>query len=111
MLPRILDQKVLTGTVASVTYTNAIDIGDYIATLSVQCFIDVNTPSAETFAQDNVSTANDTFPTIGNTFPLGLKVRATSTGTLPAGITTGVDYFVIPVGTNTISVASSLANA
>ncbi len=84
---------------------------DYISTLSVESIITVTTGSAETFLQDNVSTANDTFPTLANTFPLGLKVRATSTGTLPTGITTGVDYFVIPVTADTISLATSLANA
>lgn len=41
----------------------------------------------------------------------GLKGQTTSTGTLPAGITTGVDYFVISLDANTIQLASSLALA
>jgi hypothetical protein len=92
------------------TYGAAISM-DNISTLSVQSVIDVNTPSAETFAQDNVNVTDNTFPTLLTVFPSGLKVRATSTGTLPAGITTGVDYFVIPVTANTIKLATSLANA
>lgn len=41
----------------------------------------------------------------------GLKGQTSSTGTLPAGITTTTDYFVIAVDANTISLASSLALA
>lgn len=110
MLNRITESTVTMTSVTGDTYTSAIDMNQ-ISTLSVQSVIDVNTPAAETFAQNNVSTTNNTFPTLATAFPLGLKVRATSTGTLPAGITTGVDYFVIPVTANTISVASSLSNA
>jgi hypothetical protein len=44
-------------------------------------------------------------------FSNGLLVRATTTATLPAGITTGTDYFVIKVSTSSIKLASSLANA
>lgn len=41
----------------------------------------------------------------------GLKGQLTSTGTLPAGLSTGVDYFVIVIDTNTIQFAASLADA
>jgi hypothetical protein len=41
----------------------------------------------------------------------GLKVRLTTTGTLPSGLSTGVDYFIIAIDANTIQLASSLANA
>lgn len=41
----------------------------------------------------------------------GLKGQLTTTGTLPAGVTTGVDYFIISVDANTIAFASSLVNA
>ncbi len=44
-------------------------------------------------------------------FSTGLKVRLTTTGTLPAGLATGTDYFVIVVDDNTIKLASSLSNA
>jgi hypothetical protein len=41
----------------------------------------------------------------------GLKLQASSTGTLPAGITTATNYFVIVVDSNTIKLATSLSNA
>jgi hypothetical protein len=41
----------------------------------------------------------------------GLKVRLTTTGTLPSGLSTGVDYFIIAIDANTIQLASSLARA
>ncbi len=58
-----------------------------------------------------VNVTNNTFTIASHGYATGLKLRATSTGTLPAGITTGVDYFAIIVDANTIKVASSLANA
>lgn len=55
-------------------------------------------------------TANTfTIPTHG--LPSGLKGQLTTTGTLPTGVTTTTDYFVIVVNANTIKLASSLANA
>jgi len=39
---------------------------------------------------------------------LGLKGQLTSTGTLPAGLSTATDYFVIVVDTNTIKLAETL---
>jgi hypothetical protein len=43
--------------------------------------------------------------------PVGLKGQLTTTGTLPTGLSTGTDYFVIPVDADTIKLANSLANA
>jgi hypothetical protein len=90
MLTRIVDTSQTMTNVTGDTYGAAISM-DNISTLSVQSVIDVNTPSAETFAQDNVNVTDNTFPTLLTVFPSGLKVRATSTGTLPAHNQTG--YF------------------
>lgn len=47
-----------------------------------------------------------------NFFPhQGQKVRFTSTGTLPTGISAATDYYVIRVSSTLISLATSLANA
>jgi hypothetical protein len=46
-----------------------------------------------------------------HSFPVGFKVRLTTTGTLPAGLATGTDYFIIVVDASTIKFASSLVNA
>lgn len=50
-----------------------------------------------------------TIPSHG--FFTGLKGQLTTTGTLPAGVTTATDYFVIVVDANTIQFAASLADA
>lgn len=53
----------------------------------------------------------NTITLAAHNFNLGQVVRGTSTGTLPAGLSTGVDYYVIVVDANTIKLATSLANA
>lgn len=57
----------------------------------------------------NITTNSLSIPSHG--FPEGLKVRLTTTGTLPAGLALATDYFVIVVDANTIQLASSLALA
>ncbi len=58
-----------------------------------------------------VSPSADTFTIPSHGFYEGVKIRLTTTGTLPTGVTTGVDYFVIVVDTDTIQLAASLAAA
>ncbi len=68
------------------------------------------TPLAGGVASEVDVTANSvSIPSHG--YSLGLKIRLTTTGTLPAGLSTGTDYFVIVVDANTIQFASSLAHA
>lgn len=50
-----------------------------------------------------------TVPTHG--FSTGFKIQLTTTGTLPAGLATATDYFLIVVDVNTLQFATSLANA
>lgn len=68
------------------------------------------TPLA-TGANSEVNITDDeiTIPSHGLTE--GLKGQLTSTGTLPAGVTTATDYFVIVVDANTIQLAASLVLA
>lgn len=68
-------------------------------------------PSAKTFVQADVSVSGNTVTKAAHGFVTGLKVQLTTTGTLPAGVTTGVDYFIIKVSSSVIKFASSLANA
>jgi hypothetical protein len=91
-------------------------------TMVVTCTTAGHTLDAETFNTDDSGAgsiaaavtedgANGlmTIPTHGLT--TGLKGQLTSTGTLPGGLSTATDYFVIVVDANTISLASTLANA
>lgn len=50
-----------------------------------------------------------TIPSHG--LPEGLKGQLTTTGTLPTGLSLATDYFIIPVDSNTVRFASTLANA
>lgn len=58
-----------------------------------------------------VSLTADTLSIPSHGFTTGLKGQLTTTGTLPTGVTTGVDYFVIVVDSNTIQLAASLSDA
>lgn len=68
------------------------------------------TPLASGVNSEVDVTAN-TMAIPSNGYSLGLKIRLTTTGTLPAPLLTGTDYFVIVVDANTIQLASSLINA
>ncbi len=81
---------------------------------SVQCNYDDITPAADTFisADDTIIDIEaDTVKITAHPFVTGLKGRLTTTGTLPAGVTTGTDYFIIVIDEDTIQFASSLADA
>jgi hypothetical protein len=58
-----------------------------------------------------VNVTDNTITIASHGFTNGLKGQLTTTGTLPAGVTTSTDYFVIVVDANTISLADSLAHA
>lgn len=58
-----------------------------------------------------VNTSTDQVTITSHGFTTGDKGQLTSTGTLPAGLSTSTDYFIIAVDANTIKFASSLANA
>lgn len=58
-----------------------------------------------------VDTSADSISIPSHGFQEGLKIRLTTTGALPAGLNTGVDYFVIVVDSDNIKLASDLANA
>jgi microcystin-dependent protein len=64
------------------------------------------------FQASDVDTGNDTIRVPDLKFPSqGQKIRLTTTGTLPTGLSAGVDYFVIRASSTTIKLASSQANA
>jgi hypothetical protein len=78
---------------------------------SVQFGYDVNTPSAKTFTDTDVEVTDNDITVTAHGLTTGLKGQLTSTGTLPAGLSTATDYFVIVVDADTIAFATSLANA
>lgn len=68
-----------------------------------------------TFTSGDVNAGSDLIAASSSNYPTGLRVRFTSSGTLPAGLSLNTDYYVIDVsatqGTGVIQVATSLANA
>lgn len=74
-------------------------------------FTDDGTGTHTLTAQDYIVPSTDIIGFKNNGVEVGSVVRWTTTGTLPTGITAGTDYFTIPVGTETIKIATSYANA
>lgn len=60
---------------------------------------------------ENVFPTTDTITMAAHGYATGLKVRLTTTGTLPAGVSLATDYWVIKVDANTIKLADSLAHS
>jgi len=66
--------------------------------------------TAKTFADADVNTTTDRITITSHGYYTGRKVAATSSGTLPGGLS-ATNYYVIKVDANTIKLASSMANA
>lgn len=74
---------------------------------SIGLNIDVNTPAAGTFT----AAITDILTKAAHGYYTGLKVQFSTTTTLPAGLSTSTDYFVIRLDANTFKVADTLAHA
>lgn len=74
---------------------------------SVAASVITTTPSSITFS----CAVSDLCTTGTHGYKTGLKVQLTTTNTLPAGVTTSTDYWVIYVSDTTFKLASSLVNA
>jgi hypothetical protein len=101
--------KDYTESVTNIVTTDAsIEISTHEAeSIVVQVVADVNTPPAGDFT----AAVTDICTLTAHGFTTGLKVRLTTTDTLPAGLSLATDYFVIVLSVNTFKLASSLVNA
>jgi hypothetical protein len=101
--------KEYTATVSNIVTTDtSVEISTQgLDSIVVQVVADVNTPSAGDFT----AAVTDICTLTANGFTTGLKVRLTTTGTLPAGLSLATDYFVIVLSANTFKLASSLADS
>ena len=106
MLKRIVQKSFPVNNVTGTSYSSIIDL-DSAQKMSVQAVITVNTPAAATFT----AAVTDICTAAASGFQTGLKVRLTTTTTLPAGLSLSTDYFVIVIDANTFKLASSLALA
>lgn len=78
---------------------------------SAQCNVTVNTPAAKLFASTAVNTGTSAVTITGHGFSTGLVGQLTTTSSLPTGLSTSTNYFIIVIDANTIQFASSLSNA
>lgn len=93
------------------TYTGSpIDLDDCTGFAIVSVVTDT-TPSTSNFATTDVSVLNNAIVLNNHGMETGLKVRFTTTGTLPAGLSLATDYYVISTTLSTIRVATTLINS
>ncbi len=59
----------------------------------------------------DVNTGTDTITSVGHGYPTGLKVRLSSSGSLPGVILPNVDYWIISTGADTFQLAATLSDA
>lgn len=100
-----VDTAVTTATAASVAVagTQVNNVNKYGVVVAVTN----SAPAAGTFT----CATTDICTKATHGYLTGLKVQLTTTTTLPAGVTTTTDYFVIKLSASTFSLASSLALA
>lgn len=83
-----------------------------LASLAFQCNVTVTTPSNVTWVGANVNqNPTNTITITAHGLLTGTAVTLTTTGGLPTGLSTSTTYYIITVDANTVSFASSLANA
>jgi hypothetical protein len=97
-----------TGVVASVTGGSYRTAGQNGFTL--QAVVTPTGTSAKTFVDGDVTVGSDLIAITAHGFTNGQKVAATSSGTLPAGLS-ATNYFIVYVTANSVKLATSYANA
>jgi len=88
-------------------YSQSVRIYEYKSAF-ILANVTVTTPTAKTFT---CVAATDLCTASASGLLLGLKGQGTTTTTLPGGLSTSTDYFVIPVDDLTFKLATSYANA
>ena len=110
MATRIMGDSLFTQTNLAKTYSYDLNL-DAVDFVSLQAVYTDATPAAKTFVDANVTVAADTVTITAHGYTTGLKGQLTTTGTLPAGLATSTNYWLVVVNANTIGFATSLANA
>jgi len=107
MIP--LELNTQTGTVAAALTLTPVDVTNAKG-YGMLLNLTVATADSNTFADEDVDVDANTITNAAHGYYTGLKVAATTTGTLPAGLS-ATDYYVIRVDADTIKLATSAANA
>lgn len=77
----------------------------------LQTVATVTTPAAASFETSDVDVDEDAITEASHGFATGLVGQFTTTTTLPSGISTSTDYYIIVVDEDTYQIATSLSNA
>lgn len=67
--------------------------------------------ASQDFVDGDVTVGTDNIAETGHGFETGQRVQLTTTGTLPAGLATATDYYIIRVDADNYKLAASLADA
>lgn len=94
--------------VITTAYSDSINLSG-LKTVSVQSIVDIDVPAADNI--ESVDTDEDTATITGHDLTTGLKIQLTTTGTLPTGLSTSTDYFIIVVDEDTVQFSDTLAHA
>lgn len=112
---RLIEKDVLSALTAGATGSAIVDMNGALK-FSCQAVYDVQSPAAAAVLVANIFIDTDpTHPSqffkTAHGFTTGLKVQATTAGTLAVPLAVSTDYFVIKIDANYFSLATSLVNA
>lgn len=77
----------------------------------VTATITANNPSDKTFEAADVTAGDDTVAIAEHGYLTGVLCQLTTTGTLPAGLSTASDFYIITVSSGVLAFAASQADA
>lgn len=110
---RLINTALLTSSTDIAASQNS-DVADIssVRDIDINMVVAGNNGSNDTFTDTDVDIDEDTVTLTAHNYVTGMKItELTSTGTLPAGLATSTVYYAIVVDANTISFATSQANA
>lgn len=97
--------------VVTTDYSDTIDL-ENAESLNIQAVLDVDTPSAVVCASaTDINATTNLFTNTAHGLTTGLKVQVTTSTTLPTGISTLTNYFIVKVDANTFKLSDTLAHA
>jgi hypothetical protein len=105
---RLLLETIYVGSIAG-TYTSSEFNLDDAQGFAIVASATADSLANKTFSSGDVSLSVITIASHG--YKLGLKIRFTTTGVLPAGLSLATDYYLTDLTNNTLLVSTSYANA
>lgn len=106
-LRRLLLKEIYVGEIAGSYTSEEINL-DEAQGFAIVASASPMTIANKTFTSSEVSLSTVTISAHG--YALGLKVRFTTTGSLPSGLSAGVDYYLTPITSNTFIISTSYEN-